>query len=171
MKHIITLLIALCLSSFAHAQNYKPFPDSVAVWVEEFYEGVFDQTSGYSAEKRDCDVYVMEGDTLMNDSLEWNKIWLYNTLTDTLPQSYFGALREDSTKQVWLWMARDTMPFVIYDFSLQLGDTFYLRVPNVMPLTAKVMGVDSVSGNIYVSFDTAIFPEFFSDTGNQIYTN
>lgn len=163
MKYIITLLFALCLSSLAQAQTYKPFPDSVAVWVEEFYEGVFDQTSWYSAVRRECDIYVMQGDTLMNDSTEWNKIWLYNTLNDIAPESYFGAIKEDSAKKVWLWMAADTTSFVIYDFGLQLGDTFQLSIPDKISLNAEVIYIDTVTGYMGLSFDTIIISPFFED--------
>lgn len=122
-KHIIFLLCVLSIFPvFISAQSYIPFPDSGAVWKETywwqpspfFYNGI-------------GDTYI-EGDTVFNDTI-YKKI--YNLRRDVYCSDiiisgpdYSGALREDTVeKRIYLRGSANYPEALLYDYTLQLGDT------------------------------------------------
>ncbi len=142
------------------AYSYKPFPDSVATWVEHYEYSGGDQLLGTSYYMSACDIFVMQGDTLLADSTLWNKIWLYSSYYDTIPERYFGGMKEDSAQKIWLWLSDGSLPFMIYDFSLTTGDTFTLSIPGEGDFHALVTNDDSFaipSRAILLNFDTLIY--------------
>lgn len=151
----------LLLPLFAKTQfySYKPFPDNQAVWVDLWEVDGGDPLMGIYNYESSCDIFIMQGDTLLADTTLWNALWVYSSSYDTLPEYYFGGLKEDSLQRIWLWMANETAPFLIYDFSLSIGDTFTLSIPGAQDLLALVIDDDSfdISGRtLSIAFDTSI---------------
>jgi len=72
--------------------------------------------------------YGMEGDTII-DSTSYSKIYLSSfgdTMFNAQLATYFCALREDSMKKVWVRNPSDTIDVLLYDFSLNVGDSVCL---------------------------------------------
>ncbi len=116
MKKIITLfLLIIGVSSFS--QTYHEFPDSNTIW--NIY--MQDYSVLYEAKR-----YIF-----YNDSANINgKIYsiLYRVDNDTnctggTDSSIVSYFREDSLKRVWCRF--DTTDYLLYDFSLNIGDTIY----------------------------------------------
>lgn len=127
MKKVFFLLTALLtLSSFG--QTYYPFPTDSATWsVEEYYWGWFPDPDGCIAKH-----YGLVGDTII-DGKTYSKLF-GNNLSGDYPYSdttfniatanYVAAVREDSTKKIWIREPNDTIDVLYYDFALDTGDTF-----------------------------------------------
>lgn len=161
MKRNLLLLSVILLAITANAQThiYIPFPDSIGLWVDRYNAGCGDALTGEWSYTDQCDIYVMEGDTILSDSTTtWKKIMLWNTSASPLPEKYFGAIKEDTAKKVWLQLSGDTIPFVLYDFGLNQGDTFILHIPGGPEFKALV--TSDVSAPLYryltLDFDTSI---------------
>ena len=121
-KQILKTILLLLLPAFVVAQNYIPFPDSGGLWKETywwqpspfFYNGI-------------GDIYL-EGDTVFNDTI-YHKI--YNLRRDVFCSDiiisgpdYSGALREDTvTQKVYLRWNANYPETLLYDYTLQVGDT------------------------------------------------
>jgi hypothetical protein len=118
MKKLFTTLFLACLFSLASGQTnvYNPFPIDSAYWSVA-HGGSFDGCY-YTIH------YGMLGDTLIEGN-SYSKIW-QNTDSVFNPSNatYFAALREDSTKKVFVRTYFDTTDVLLYDFSLEVGDTF-----------------------------------------------
>jgi hypothetical protein len=140
----------LVLGGWARAQQhiYHPFPDTLAMWVDQYQQTCYDQVTGVGGHMEQCDIFLMEGDTLLSDSSVWKKLWLYSSTSQTAQKVFFGGLYEDSTKKIWLKKADSTPPFVLYDFALTVGDTFWLQIPDMDTMYAIVAQdvVDTLNG-------------------------
>lgn len=102
------------------SQIYYPFPDSNAIWNNESHWGY------YTWIQRFC-VY---GDTTINTQL-YDKIYLIenDSILNINNMTYFAALRENSTKQVFVKLNDDYDEILMYDFSLNIGDTIHSNSP------------------------------------------
>lgn len=127
---IFALAIAcLLLNQFIFAQTYYPFPTDSATWsVEEYFHGNFPYTSDECIALH----YGMVGDTAIGN-LTYSKLYGNNLPADypyedtafNYPTAtYVAAVREDSSRKVWVRKAGDTLDILYYDFALDSGDTF-----------------------------------------------
>jgi len=128
MKEIICLYIFLISFLYSIAQPYRPFPEDSAQWSVQL---VIPDSLG--------NPYIlthqlkMIGDTVVN-GMAYNKIYKsfdinYPSSSDTL----HCFIRQDtSLKKVFirypLNVYNDSSEILLYDFSLQVGDTFNLKL-------------------------------------------
>lgn len=143
------LLIAL-LRINAKAQTYYPMAADSATWtVVEYGYGTFPPETGVSH-------FGLSGDTLINN-LSYHKIY-YNpgglgfVNPDTafnLPTAMlFGVFREDASKKVWYrQFPADTSDVLLYDYALNVGDTFCFHNQPCGVLCHAVSLVDSILVN------------------------
>ncbi len=116
MKKMIVIFGIILSSTMqdATAQGYHPFPDSNAIWNNFYY--------GYSTDFRER--FGIKGDTLINEIL-YNKI--YSIIDDTVlsqeHMTYYAALRENESKQIFIKIQDWDEEILIYDFSLNIGDS------------------------------------------------
>ena len=152
--------LIIALSFFARlncfAQVNLPFPDSSASWYETeiIYGGPGDPWT-YSIGR-----FVVDGDTSIY-GINYNKLYWYDNC-DSLPDGIVGYYRVDSMKVYYRdefslpvpplvnlpytdFAFSDTGEVLIYDFDLQVGDTFRFQT-NVID---SVSMIDSVLLNGY----------------------
>jgi hypothetical protein len=92
-----------------YSQEYTPFPDSDAIWSVNI------------------DKFAVNGDTTIN-SKTYKKYYRTNgDSTFTFENSfYYAAVREDFSKRIWGIKHDSLTERLLYDFSLQIGDTTYV---------------------------------------------
>lgn len=142
---IIFMLAIFCFD--ANAQTYYPMPTANATWtVVEYGYGTIPPETGVTH-------FGLSGDTMIN-SLAYHKIY-YNQggLGFDNPENEFnlqtavlyGVFREDASKKVWLRkQPSDAEDVLIYDFALNLGDTFCFHDEPCGVLCHPVSLVDSI---------------------------
>ncbi|MFC1733849.1 T9SS type A sorting domain-containing protein [candidate division KSB1 bacterium] len=104
--------------------------------------------------------FTIFDDTLIS-GIDYKRLFITNYDSIALPVYYIGALREDSIGRVFFiksnsfqlsnlfnhssWHSdfNDSTECILYDFTLQVGDT--LNTPNLAMITRIVMSIDSVS--------------------------
>jgi hypothetical protein len=134
MKKIACLLTLLAMYEWASAQTYHPFPTDNATWSQIMYNwGMWGQECWGTTH------YGVSGDTVI-DSKTYSKFYGINggnsnhyiDVPGFILDSafYVGALREDSSKKVFLLFADSTDEKLIYDFGLSIGDTVYTDIYN-----------------------------------------
>src|SRR6056297_3664257 len=134
-KQILVPIVFIVLATIQlQAQGeyeYTPFPDSNAIWSEVYRAPV--------SENYEKDYHVLalfNEDTVIN-SIEYHKLFrLYDTVLNREKAEYLGGIREDSLNRVYykglnlyedyLYMdTNQTGEVLLYDFSLEIGDTLY----------------------------------------------
>lgn len=141
-QFIIPLLLAFTLfSAPSFAQSWQSFPEDSARWL---LIKTIAERPGYSYYYT---YHAIQGDTTIN-GMDYKKLYNVNSRCDTtLSTEYLGALREDSLKRVyfypnyeidsstasfsidynvWISMDTPTREIMMYDFSLEAGDTFFV---------------------------------------------
>jgi hypothetical protein len=128
MKAILYAITFLLLPLSLPAQTYYPFPTDSATWsVEEYYYAFFPDPDGCIARH-----YGMVGDTVIGNQT-YSKLYGNNRPSDypwedttfNYPTAtYVAAVREDSSRKVWVVNAGETQDILYYDFALDVGDTF-----------------------------------------------
>ena len=138
---LISLLIIFCQNLLS--QEYVPFDFKNGIWVcKEAYFGEEGFTYGIQ--------FYTKGDTIINGNLYQN-LYLYRIKTETFdlhPDTscgYYGAIRNNSNKQVEYVNQDDTIPEIIYDFNLNLGDTIKNGYGKYEEHKLIVMSIDSVN--------------------------
>lgn len=147
MKNLLLLiLITYALPTKAQTSIYHPFPDSNAVWnvnYSLYWCNLFDPfNEQYS--------YLIDGDTTIN-STTYHKI-ISPFIEKTIPtctsyvnrSGYKGCIRQDTTlKQVYLIPGSNNVEEILYDFSLQVGDTLNGYLFQSCPAIV-VISIDSI---------------------------
>ena len=127
-KFLCLFLFASTISAEAQTSAYHPFPDSNAVWnINHFiWWGCGPPTY---AMRHELFSYVLNGDTAINSDA-YHKIYVPVVQINCnfgLPYQaagYKGCLREDTlTRRVYFVYPNDTVDSLLYDFTLQVGDT------------------------------------------------
>jgi hypothetical protein len=124
---LIFLLIFISLFPAVNsaAQVYYPFPDSNAIW--NIAARCNESSTRWEIR------FGLQGDTII-DQKTYSKVYRLADTTLSNPNSiYFGAIREDSLKKVYMHLsATDSLPgigdFLVYDFTRQPGDTIWYPV-------------------------------------------
>lgn len=111
----------------AQTSIYHPFPDSNAYWRVDYNENPPFQCTGTNGLIASYQ-YAYEGDTLINGFIykKINKtgIIYFSWCYPGTPLGYQGAFREDTVaKKAYLVLPGATADSLLYDFSLQIGDT------------------------------------------------
>lgn len=122
--------------------HYIPMPTSAvhAAW-NGFQEGM---ENGMTFRQFNYAVYL-NGDTLIN-GMRYSAIYA----DPDMNTRFLYAMREDSTRKVYMikrlqatgLQDPDTIEHLIYDFSMQVGDSFYDSLLHYEP---KVMSIDTIS--------------------------
>ncbi|MDA3929108.1 MAG: T9SS type A sorting domain-containing protein [Prolixibacteraceae bacterium] len=150
-KLIITIIFVLAVSSQLFSQEYKyvPFPNSGAVWSEM-----------YSSEETMVvyERFTIPGeDTLIND-ISYKKLYIFYDNTFNKSKSiYIGGIREDEHRRVYFkgdsvihhdkpfWISPPPMDeILLYDFSLEIGDTTYLTISPSDSIATIVQDIDTM---------------------------
>lgn len=137
MKRLIFLLVGILITILTYSQDYHPFPDSNAIWNNNSYwspynwinrYGVFGDTTIESQNYKK--IYRIENDSTLN----------INNMT------YYAALRENESKQIFVKVPEFEYEFLIYDFSLSVGDTVNTNAPDgyLNWLTCVITEIDTI---------------------------
>ncbi len=149
---MLTLISLTGRYAVAQTNVYHPFPDSGAVWMMQFTQWC-ELAPSFPYPHFNYDYqYSLNGDTIINGT-KYTKVFRENLFTNcifvsppnnytctapTYYSSYWLAYRNDTiTKKVW---AINSGPeFLLYDFSLNIGDT--MKGTNC---EAVIIGIDSI---------------------------
>lgn len=150
-KHILALMI-LCFSMGLKSENYHPFPTENAIWHSVASQYAWDMDYEYSRELF-SHKYFINGDTIIENET-WQKIYFTNNYLGDVDykseMNYVAAIRENDQKQV-LAKFLQFPEFVLYDFSLGVGDTIWY----------EYAAYSDVSGN---------YPFYFNDDDDDFYS-
>lgn len=157
MKKIIFSSIFALAFAIANAQSYiyHPFPDSDAVWRVDYYD-----YSNPNCQWGPCAQYYY---TLGKDTLIGS--YLYKSVIPRGSGGLGGFIRQDiSMKKVYVRVS-DSTEKLLYDFTLNKGDTLQPNNINVWSLdTIVVNSVDSVLINGQYRKRWVLSPPIFNDT-------
>jgi hypothetical protein len=127
MKNKLLFAIAFALlCSPVKAQTYYPMPKNNATWtVVEYGYGTMPPETGVWH-------FGLSGDTIISAKTYAKIYWNPGSLGNLNPEkafnlstaSYYGAFREDAAKKVWYKDKSSNAEYLLYDFGLNLGDTF-----------------------------------------------
>ncbi len=134
MKQLLTFILLTC-SLGATAQKYVPFPTANTKWIQR--EGKGDTTPAYSVIGMLNDSVVIGGNTYRKLYKSYNRVFG--------PTNYIGGMREDGAKHVYYYNATTGTEHLVYDFSLNVGDTIK------DPMTATAVGVISYIDSVNIS--------------------
>ncbi len=135
MKRLSIILFLTILGELINAQEftinqtYYPFPDSNAVWSEDY-------NMDESPWRINHLFGLLNQDTII-DSIKYHKLFSFSdTIFTQENATYIGGIREDSLKKVYYKGKNVFEPYIcdlhpdreklLYDFSLNVGDTFRL---------------------------------------------
>ena len=126
LSKIFLLFFFLAQAGTLKAQTYQPMAVDSTLWLNYLY--YFEQTPQGGISHRDTAFFVINGDTLANGKL-WKKFKLW---THYIFPEFNGLIRDDiSNRKVWFKMlppfTLDTTEILLYDFNVQVGDTFYIE--------------------------------------------
>jgi len=147
MKAKTFILLAVCYliaNTIVKAQAYIPFVKDSKMWTEAWDGGDYPILHG-------IDKYVMQGDTLFNSKL-YKKV--YST---THNGNFIKYIYEDTTnKKVYFYDSTHQKDSLIYDFNLQVSDTFYSNFyGNVCStiVTDRTIAYFAGSNRVKITFD------------------
>jgi len=155
------LLLFFCLSFLSgkvFCQNYKPFPDSNAYWVEGhgwlYYQVPCSYWHDWSK------LFYLGSDTIINSSsyhkLYFRGTYSYHMITQPgcldgtvhytyMSESLFACVRQDTgLKKVFLYDFSNNNDTLLYDFNLTVGDTLPQTYINVAYPNVVVQAIDSI---------------------------
>ena len=122
-KHFLVLMI-LCFSMLLKSENYHPFPTENAIWHALGFD--FSKENDPNS-KMYSHKYFVNGDTIIENET-WQKIYFTNNYLGNIDfkieMNYVAAIRENQQKQI-LAKFPQLPEFVLYDFSLEIGDTIW----------------------------------------------
>ena len=96
------------------------------------------------------------GDTISIDSINYHKVDIDTTLV--------GYLREDTVLgKTWFRGSSDTAEYLIMDLTLNLGDTFNLKMTFNSTVSASVIWIDTIGGRKRILFNYSIGTGFISE--------
>jgi len=165
-KLIVLFFISACFCSESRAQAYIPFPSDSTTWVvSKFCNTPCDPFSDNQPQQ-----VVQNGDTIKN-GIGYHK--LYSVFTGTGSPTFHCMYREFS-KRIYIKyplgsiFGNDTSEFVLYDFNINVGDTFTIKTPtnttNPLPNPAKMKLNSITSGTVSYAMGTRKIYNFSSAT-------
>jgi hypothetical protein len=120
MKTLITLFFGLTISGLIYSQDYYPIVQENNEWSTLIVNeaGPYPWDTTYYTER-----HKLSGDTIINGQT-YKKV--YKTSEEfPLNWGYWGGIREEN-KKVWRLGTNNYPERLIYDFSLNVGDTIWL---------------------------------------------
>lgn len=134
MKHLTLLTLLLVISYFGKSQNYISFPDSATIWINESL--TVNPNPVPHCEHLSYAKYCVNGEDTIINSTFYTKVKICQS------SSYEGGIRDDNGK-VYYVPVDDTSEVLLYDFTLDSGDTVYQGTWNI-PWDIEVQYVDSI---------------------------
>lgn len=148
-KRLLTLLFfVVSFSAQGQTSVYHPFPDSNAVWNFQYWlwfgcpQSLMDRFENYS--------YVLNGDTTIG-SQQYHKLYTpfveLNCASETPHHDtgYVGCIRQDTVaRKVYFVYPNDSVDSLLYDFSLQVGDTVRGMLSPIFAQPDTVIAIDSI---------------------------
>ncbi len=137
MKKLIFLLIGILITLLTFSQEYYPFPDTNAIWNSQY--------GGYYGTPKLR--FGLRGDTTINSQV-YNKVYqiVDDSTLNLVNLTYYAAIRENTSKQIFVKISDYDDEILIYDFSLNVGDTIVSNSPsgylNYYPCI--LTGIDSI---------------------------
>ena len=120
MKKYYLLILGISLINLAFCQDYYPFPDTNAIWNSKYdgYYGSFKERFG------------LYGDTTINNQV-YKKVYRIedDSTLNLNNMTYYAAIRENTSKQIFVKLTDFDEDILIYDFSLNIGDTVISNSP------------------------------------------
>ncbi|XOV69018.1 MAG: T9SS type A sorting domain-containing protein [Fluviicola sp.] len=111
MKRLPLLVFLLCFAVSGKAQNYLPFPDSAAIWVNAGYS-----VSQSGASLQYSEYFCANGQDTLIDNVEYTK------MESCINGDYIGAFRDSAG--IVFYLPKDSIgERLIYDLSASPGDT------------------------------------------------
>lgn len=136
LRYYFSALLLLFFFTASAQDIYRPFPTANALWSQSLTIG----PEPYYFENYTC------SDTVFDD-ITYTKIFTH-ALNFGVEFNYFlGGLREVG-KQVFFYKVPENVEFLLYDFSLQVGDTVQVKRivgQNATPFSMRVLVIDSVN--------------------------
>jgi hypothetical protein len=117
MKKYIILIFGLFTTLWSYSQDYYPFPDSNAIWNSKY--------GGYYGTP--IVRFGLNGDTVINNQV-YKKVYqiVDDSTLNLANMTYYAAIRENASKQIFAKMTDYDDEILIYDFSLNIGDTILI---------------------------------------------
>jgi hypothetical protein len=144
MKKLI-LFVSICLftSSYTIGQTYHPFPTDSAQWSILVVKDL-PSYHYYTVHLK------MKGDTLLKNT-NYKKIYYSTHLPYSWPDDSINCfIREDTNKRIWVkypvGSGIDTTEMRLYDFYLNVNDTFNLRLLNYSTDSMHKITVINIGG-------------------------
>jgi len=147
--------LMLFVSHNSFSQAYTPFPDSNAVW------NVFEFTLFYpDSQQYRTKFYGLINDTIIN-TIKYNKLYFNDGLIDSTIEasspntSYLCAIRQDTLLRKVYFIPKDSVnELIFYDFSINVGDTFFVynEIGNKVKAWCLGLGPILISGKIRNEF-------------------
>lgn len=126
MKKLLFIFSLYLFSFTLFAQSYSAFPDSNAVW--SILIGSVNQAPPYDFIGLTYH-HANIGDTLIGTH-SYNKFYVSVDSSFTYDSaSYKYAIREDTNKRVYCVYENDSVEKLLYDFSINLGDSVWIHPP------------------------------------------
>jgi hypothetical protein len=129
MKKIILLIFLIGFTHAAFSQAYKPMLKENKTWVTQDWDGYVPWTGPWLY---DCALWFLSGDSTVNGNTYY-KLHSHDTTSFSGDPLLFPSssnftgilLREDSVeRKIWgVQLPNDTIERIVYDFSLNIGDT------------------------------------------------
>ena len=121
MKNLFFLFLLFASITVAQAQ-YKPLPMQNAEWYQDGGIALLSCPTCTFVNYK----YYTDGDTLINAQtyVKIKKVEVPNINDVSLFPAYTGAIRQDTlNKKIYVVLTDSTTEHILYDFSLQVGDT------------------------------------------------
>ena len=121
MKNLLLLFLLISSVQTTHAQ-YKPLPMQNAEWYQDGGIALLSCPTCTFVNYK----YYADGDTLINAQtyVKIKKVEVPNINDVSLFPAYTGAIRQDTlNKKIYVVLTDSTTEHILYDFSLQVGDT------------------------------------------------
>lgn len=115
---LVTVVLISCLLVSGFSQNYIPFPDSGAVWVNTNYSVHVDPWNPMvQFELEGVEYFCVNGtDTTIGD-FEYASVFQCD-------EDYFGGIR-DSLGHIYFIPRDSTQEYTLYDFTVESGDSVF----------------------------------------------
>ncbi len=147
MEKCFVLILLLFTAKFTFSQ-YRPLPMQNAEW---FCSGAFNLLSTPTSINY---MYYTDNDTLIGSMVYVNirKVEIPSVNDVNTYQTYTGAIRQDTlNKKIYIVPADSTSEKLLYDFSLNVGDTVVSFLNETCPAIETIGAIDSiiVNGNYH----------------------
>jgi hypothetical protein len=156
MKKILILVICTILAGKTFSQEYYPLVVEDNTW-NVMAAGIYPNfDTAYSTV-----TYMLSGDSVIN-SITYKRLYFS---FEEIPVNWglYGFMREDETKKVWLKTEFATQEFLMYDFSVAIGDTVFVGQQEPVGLVVDSITTVTVNGTERQKF-------WFSWPDNPYYT-